>query len=388
MIRFLISCGGTGGHLSPGIALAEGLRARGHESRLLISRKQVDARLSGKYPDLGFERMPGTGFSWRPLALVRCGFSQAQAFWFCARLIRRFRPQAVIGFGGFTSAPLVLAAWISGVPAALHESNRVPGLAVRTLGRLARRVYLPPGITIPGIRAAVTRHAGQPVRREIARRPQAEARAALGLDPHQRLLVVLGGSQGAGPLNAWVREHRTALAAAGIQLYVVTGMGKGEEAVLESATRSGAKVRAVFVPFSDRMADLMSAADFVLSRAGAGTLAELIRCETPAILVPYPQAADDHQRANAEYFAQQGGGVVVPQARLDGLLATVLELADNDARRQEFRANLQRMDRASALEAMLSDLEGLARGETNGGERRGSGPSRAGADPRASLTAT
>ena len=99
MSRFLISCGGTGGHLSPGIALAEGLRDRGHESRLLISRKQVDARLSGKYPDLGFERMPGTGFSWRPLALARCVLSQAQAFWFCVRLIRRFRPQAVIGFG-------------------------------------------------------------------------------------------------------------------------------------------------------------------------------------------------------------------------------------------------------------------------------------------------
>jgi UDP-N-acetylglucosamine--N-acetylmuramyl-(pentapeptide) pyrophosphoryl-undecaprenol N-acetylglucosamine transferase len=388
MIRFLISCGGTGGHLSPGIALAEGLRDRGHEPRLLISRKQVDARLSAKYPELGFERMPGTGFGWRPLALLRCAFSQAQAFWFCVRLIRRFRPQAVIGFGGFTSAPLVLAAWISGVPAALHESNRVPGLAVRTLGRLARRVYLPPGVTLPGIRAAVTRHAGQPVRREIARRPQAAARAALGLDPHQRLLVVLGGSQGAGPLNTWVREQREALAAAGIQLYVVTGMGKGEEAVLESTARSGAKVRAVFVPFSDRMADLMSAADLVLSRAGAGTLAELIRCETPAILVPYPQAADDHQRANAEYFAQQGGGVVVPQSRLDGLLATVLELAGNDARRQEFRKNLQRLDRASALEAMLADLEGMARGETDGGERRGSGAPRADADTRASLSAT
>lgn len=388
MSRFLISCGGTGGHLSPGIALAEGLRERGHESRLLISRKQVDARLSGKYPDLGFERMPGTGFSWRPLALVRCGFSQAQAFWFCVRLIRRFRPQAVIGFGGFTSAPLVLAAWISGVPAVLHESNRVPGLAVRTLGRLARRVYLPPGVTIPGLRAAVTRHAGQPVRREIARRPQAAARAALGLDAHQRLLVVLGGSQGAGPLNTWVREHREALAAAGIQLYVVTGMGKGEEAVLESTARSGAKVRAVFVPFSDRMADLMSAADLVLSRAGAGTLAELIRCETPAILVPYPQAADDHQRANAEYFAQQGGGVVVPQTRLHGLLATVLELAGNAPRLQEFRVNLQRLDRASALDAMLADLEGLARGETDGGEQRGSAPTRADGDTRASLSAT
>ena len=387
MSRFLISCGGTGGHLSPGIALAEGLRARGHDSRLLISRKQVDARLSAKYPELGFERMPGTGFSWRPVAFVRCVASQAQALWFCGRLIRRFRPQAVIGFGGFTSAPLVLAAWVLGVPAALHESNRVPGLAVRTLGRLARRVYLPPGIRIPGLGVAVSRHAGQPVRREISRRPPEAARAALGLDPRQRLLVVLGGSQGAEPLNAWVRNHQIALAAEGVQLYVVTGLGKGDETVVDTTSKSGARVRAVYVPFSDRMADLMSAADLVLSRAGAGTLAELVRCETPAILVPYPQAADDHQRANADYFAGQGGGVVVPQDRLDGLLATVLGLVGNDERLRAFRARLQQLDRASALEAMLADLESLARGETDGGGRHPAGSTPGEGPTRASLSA-
>src|SRR3954467_14879975 len=126
MSRFIISCGGTGGHLSPGIALAEGLRAHGHESVLLISQKKVDARLSEKYPQLRFERMPGTGFSWQPLKLLKCVASQAKAFWFCWRMIRRTRPDAVVGFGGFTSAPVVLAAWVSGVPSALHESNRVP----------------------------------------------------------------------------------------------------------------------------------------------------------------------------------------------------------------------------------------------------------------------
>src|SRR3954469_12585378 len=197
MSRFIISCGGTGGHLSPGIALAEGLRGRGHDSLLLISQKKVDARLSEKYPQLRFERMPGTGFAWHPWKLLKCVGSQTQAFWFCLKLLRRLRPETVVGFGGFTSAPLVVAAWIAGVPSALHESNRVPGLAIRTLGRLARRVYLPPGIRIPSVRAAATRHVGLPVRREIVRYPQSSARSALGLDPNQRLLVVLGGSQGA-----------------------------------------------------------------------------------------------------------------------------------------------------------------------------------------------
>src|ERR1051326_8216447 len=122
MSRFLISCGGTGGHLSPGISLAEGLAARGHTAALLVSQKKVDARLLEKYPHFRFERMPGTGFAWQPIQLARCLFSQARAFFFCLRLLREIRPDGIVGFGGFTSAPLVLAGWLVGVPSALHES--------------------------------------------------------------------------------------------------------------------------------------------------------------------------------------------------------------------------------------------------------------------------
>lgn len=361
MSRFLISCGGTGGHLSPGIALAEGLRARGHEAVLLISQKKVDARLSEKYPHLRFERMPGAGFSWRPLGLARCAVTQLQALVFCLRLLRTWRPDGVVGFGGFTSAPLVAASALRGVPSALHESNRVPGLAIRALGRLANRIYLPTGVRIPGLRAAATRHVGLPVRREIVKQPQAAARAALGLDPNQRLLVVLGGSQGASSLNDWARAQLGFFAAEGIQVYCVTGLGKGQANTVELPAKSGAAVRAHFVAFSDRMAELMSAADLVVSRAGAGTLAELIRCETPAILIPYPQAADDHQRANAAFFERQGGGIVVAQTQLAQLHAEVLDTIFNDWLLRKFRANLQRMDRANSLELMLADLEELTR---------------------------
>lgn len=361
MSRFVISCGGTGGHLSPGISLAEGLTARGHEAVLLISQKKVDARLSEKYPQLRFERMPGAGFSWRPLQLARCVVSQARAVATCVRLLRRLQPDGVVGFGGFTSAPIALAGWALGVPLALHESNRVPGLAVRTLGRLAHRVYLPPGIRLPGIRAVATRHVGLPVRREIVRQPQAAARAALGLDPNHRLLVLLGGSQGASALNDWARSQLEFFASEGIQLYCVTGLGKGREGAVELKTKAGAPIRSIFVPFSDRMAELMSAADLVVSRAGAGTLAELIRCETPAILIPYPHAADDHQRANAAFFERQGGGIVVAQTAVGTLKAEVLDVIFNDWLLRKFRGNLRRMDRANSLDLMLADLEELAR---------------------------
>ncbi len=360
MSRFLIACGGTGGHLSPGIALAEGLATRGHETVLLVSRKKVDARLLEKYPHLRFERMPGSGFSMHPVGFLRCLVTQTQAFFFCLRLLRAWRPDGIVGFGGFTSASIVTAGRLLRVPVALHESNRVPGLAIRVFGRFAQRVYLPAGIFINGVGASATRHIGLPVRREIFRSPPAPARAALGLASNQKLLVVLGGSQGSGALNEWARTQLGALAAEGIQVYCVTGLGKGDDCTLELKTKAGAPVHAHFVAFSDRIGELLSAADLVVSRAGAGSLAELMRCETPAILVPYPQAADDHQRANAAFFERQGGGIVVEQAQLDRLLAEVHDLIFNEWLLQKFRSNLQRMDRANSLELMLRDLEALA----------------------------
>jgi len=363
--RFLISCGGTGGHLSPGIALAEGLLGRGHSASLLISRKKVDARLIEKYPHLSFERIPGRPFSWGPVRLARCLGSQAQAVAFCLRLVRQRRPDVMVGFGGFTSAPLVIAGRLRGVPVALHECNRVPGLATRFLGPLATRVYLPIGLRL-GVGAAATRHVGLPVRREIVPRPRASSRAILGLDPNQKVLALLGGSQGATVLNDWARQHFALLASEGIQVYCVTGLDKGAAEVHELQTRPGAPVRAIFTPFCDRISELLSAADLVVSRAGAGTLAELVRCETPAILVPYPHAADNHQRANADFFERQGGGLVVDQAMLGELHAEVRDVIFNDWLLRKFRGNLRRMDRASPLELILRDLEEIAAGRPAG----------------------
>jgi UDP-N-acetylglucosamine--N-acetylmuramyl-(pentapeptide) pyrophosphoryl-undecaprenol N-acetylglucosamine transferase len=358
--KFLISCGGTGGHLAPGIALAEELRDRGHEVRLLISQKRVDARLIEKYPELNFVCLPGTGFSWRPIQLLRCGLGQLLALWSTWRLVKRMRPDTVVGFGGFTSAPLVIAAWLSGVPCALHESNRVPGLAVRKLGRWAQRVYLPSGISIEKISALKTRHVGMPLRREMTRQSRELASAALGFEPAHRLLVILGGSQGASVLNEWAREHLTALAAEGIQVLVVTGLGKGAESQVELRTKAGAPLRAIFTPFTDQMAVVLSAADLVVSRAGAGTLAELVRCGTPAILVPYPLAADDHQRANADFFERQGGGFIRAQTDRAGLLDQVLTVMGNERCRQKLRANLNRINNMNTIDLLVADLEAMA----------------------------
>ncbi len=361
MSRFLISCGGTGGHVSPGISLAEGLTARGHEVTLLISMKRVDSRLVEKYPKLHFERMPGAGFSWGPAGMARFAASGVAALRLCMRLMDARRPDVVVGFGGFTSAPAAMAGRLRGIPVALHEANRVPGRAVRLFGRFAQRVYLPLGVRIPSVGAAATRHAGLPVRSEIVRMPAAAARQALGLDPKAKVLAVFGGSQGATALNKWARSSLEALASERIQVVCVTGLGKGDAETLVLKSKSGEPVKAVFIPFCDGVAELLSAADLVVSRAGAGTISELIRCETPAILIPYPHAASDHQRANAAFFERQGGGMVVEESSMGSLQSEVLDVVFNEWLLRQFHGNLRRMDRSNSLEVMLADLEDLAR---------------------------
>jgi UDP-N-acetylglucosamine--N-acetylmuramyl-(pentapeptide) pyrophosphoryl-undecaprenol N-acetylglucosamine transferase len=233
-------------------------------------------------------------------------------------------------------------------------------MAIRLMGRFARRVYLPYGIRLRGVGVAATLNIGLPVRREIARVPRAQARAALGLDPNQKVLVILGGSQGASVLNDWARSNLPLFAAEGIQVVCVTGLGKGEPETRDLRTRAGAPVRAVFMPFCDRMGDLLSAADLAVSRAGAGTIAEFIRCETPSILVPYPHAANDHQRPNAGFVERQGGGIVVDQGRIADLHSEVLDVIFNDWLLTKFCSNLRRMDRADAGDVMVRDLEEIA----------------------------
>jgi UDP-N-acetylglucosamine--N-acetylmuramyl-(pentapeptide) pyrophosphoryl-undecaprenol N-acetylglucosamine transferase len=159
-----------------------------------------------------------------------------------------------------------------------------------------------------------------------------------------------------------VEQSLESLAGEGIQVYCVTGLGKGEDRVVELKSKTGAIVRARFVAFSDRIGELLSAADLVVSRAGAGTLVELTRCTTPAILVPFPEAADDHQRANAAHFELQGGGLAVEQARLAVLKSKVLEVIFNDELLKNSAPTSSEWTGANSLDFMLDDLEGIAAG--------------------------
>lgn len=361
MRRALIACGGTGGHMAPGIALAEELVSRNWECTLLISNKQVDSRLVRKYSQFNYATVDGKPFSVRPDRLVGFLVSLVRGTATCRKLLRSSRADIVIGFGGFLSMPAMLAGLFAGIPTAIHEANRVAGRVTRITTLFARRIYLPNGVSVRTKRKSRIRYVGMPVRREIHSQSKSLAKQKLGLDSKKKLLVVMGGSQGAESLNQWVKNSLASLAQKEIQVFCLTG-GSQADSSLTIKSPKGEEVRSIFQKFSDDMATIFSAADLVVSRSGAGSIAEMMRCRAPGILVPYPYSADDHQVANAESFERLGCGMQISQEYLSGMLDEVKDLIFNDSLLQKFRRNLELADRTNVQAFIADDIERIVSG--------------------------
>lgn len=354
MSRVLLACGGTGGHLAPGIALAQRLTDEGHDCLLMVSSKAVDAQMTAHYARLKF--VPGRGRGFGPGLLNKLRFFPALlgAVWSAHQLLRTFRPQALVCFGGFMSVGPALAARLHGVPVLVHEANRRPGKAVRLIARFARSIHLPAGVRLPGLAAERQHDSGYPVRSEM--RPVAKdlARRALGFPLMGRLILITGGSQGAAPLNRWLEANLENLAERGVHALCLTGPG-GRAERLE---RPGSVVQ--FLPFCHQMAAAYSAADLAVTRAGAGTLAELATCRTPAILVPLPHAADDHQTANALHAAASGAALMLPERDLADLSALAFDCLGDKAKLAALRDGLALADAANRWEELCLETVRLA----------------------------
>ena len=369
MSKIIIACGGTGGHLAPGIAVAEVLQERGHVCLLLISHKQVDSALVEKYSHLNFVKTPGRAFTGSLLQRLSFLGSLVSGFFTSRRMLREQASDIVLLFGGFLSLGLGLAARTRGIPVALHEANCHPGKAVRMIKHLSTRIYLPDGVRLRGVPPENIRYFDYPVRKDIKHSLKADAWNRLGLSVPNKLLVVIGGSQGATALNEWVEQNFGLLAKAGISVYCVTGLGNSAARTIHEIGKGGADTTATFVPFSSSMGDVISAADLIVSRAGAGSIAEIIRCRCPSILVPYPYAADDHQKANALAHEREGAGISLSQDKLNELSSEVCDLMFNDCLLAKFKSNLERLDRFDSSERIADDLlvlchsEAIAKGE-------------------------
>lgn len=368
MRNVVIACGGTGGHLTPGIALAQSLEEKGYPTWLFISQKSVDSRLSSKYPGLTFQSMPGAPFVKTPLGLVRFVRGFVHSFLRGHRFFGKVHADALVAFGGFSSFGPAMAARARKMPIFIHEANRSVGKAVRFLASRSTRIYLPAGMRVDGVSPDRIRHVGYPLRHDFRRIPRERARKRLGIANRERLLVVLGGSQGASALNKWVKNHLTTLADEGIATYCLTGMNKESTGVLQLDGPDGLPVTSRFISFTDEMNVVLSSADLVISRAGAGAIAEIIRCRVPSILVPYPYAADNHQLLNAKYLEEKGGGVVCMEENLShSLWKEVREAMFNEEFRGIVRRNLFALDDGEAAARMSMDIRHCLNGQSEEG---------------------
>ncbi len=355
-LKVMIACGGTGGHLFPGIAVAQQLRRMGHHPVLLISRKSVDAEASSKYGDLEFHTVPAIAKP-KTLSLKMPGFlwKLAATYVRCKRILRREKADVVVGMGGFTSLPPVRAGHVLGLRAYVHDSNALPGKANRMTARWCDKVLL--GLKeaaryFPG-RDCVT--VGTPVREELTRLPErGEARQRLGLPAEGTLILVVGGSQGAKNLNSLIVAAAKSDAAAH---YLIIAGRQDEARVRELA---GGAVNITVMGFCSDMAAAYAAADGVITRSGGSTLTELAGIGKASLLVPFPFAADDHQTHNARVFADHGAAELCRQADLREATIHdfVRKIIMNDAARGRMEAAMRSLARPDAAEAIARVIVG------------------------------
>lgn len=370
MCRILIAASGTGGHLFPGLVLAQVFRQRDRAAEVTFvgTARGLEARL-----------VPRAGFPLETIeiaGLKRVGWRQAlgtllwrlpKSLLQCWRILRRRRPDVVIGIGGYTSGPLVLMAALCGIPTLILEPNAHPGFTNRVLIHFVRAaaVAFPETAAFFGKKARVT---GNPVRPEffaLADQARRSERA--------RHILIFGGSQGSRALNERMVEALPRLFATlrdrGSELEVTAVHQTGERDIAwvrAAYERAGVEEKVTVVPFLEDMPREMARADLVICRAGATTVAELTAAGKPAILIPLPTAADDHQRKNAEALERAGAARCVLQndATPEVLAQMMAELLEDPARLEAMAQRSRRLARPDATEAILALAEEVRRGSS------------------------
>ncbi len=358
-MRIVIAGGGTGGHLFPGIAIAEEVMARGDTNEVVFvgTKKGIEHRilagLGYELQEIDIEGVKGRGLK----ALIKVTYQIPHSMWQSRQILKRFCPDVVIGVGGYASGPAVITARILGIPAAIAEQNAVPGITNRILGKFANLIFVTYAQTkewFPPGRVIVS---GNPVRKVFA-----STRAQSKEEKQYKQLLIFGGSQGAAAINKNVIAMMPLLQRMKDKLRVLHQTGDRElEMVREAYEQFG--LNAQVTPFIVNMAAAYAAADLVICRAGATSLAEITAAGKAAVLIPYPWAANDHQTKNAEALAAAGAAVMINENELTGeKLFGVIDglLADNQKLRQMEEASLKLSNIKAAVKIVDACME-LAR---------------------------
>ncbi|MFW6381163.1 MAG: undecaprenyldiphospho-muramoylpentapeptide beta-N-acetylglucosaminyltransferase [Bacillota bacterium] len=367
-MKIIVSGGGTGGHIYPALAVARGLRQKGWEILYLGSEGGLEQRVvPGHNIELKLIRVnplprsPGLKLA-KALAVGVRGLFQAN------RHIRDFKPDLVLGTGGYVAGPVLLAASLRGCPTLIHEQNVYPGITNRLLAYTADRVALNFRAAreyFPRNRQGKFVVTGNPVRREILEASRTRSLAELGLADNCKTLLVFGGSQGASTINRALLDCLDDLLRLDwLQIIFITGDREypGVEAELKSrGLESPVESGLVIKPYLEHMEWAYAAADLVLYRAGATGLAEITARGLPAILVPYPHATGDHQHFNARNMADQGAALMIEDGDLTGdrLCSVLLELLGDESKLQEMSKASSRLGHPEATDLIIREIENM-----------------------------
>ena len=358
-LRLLLTGGGTGGHLFPAVATAEQVRTVLPESSVLFlgTRRRLD-RDSLARSGFSVKTIHSYGFKGKNLwelakALLVLPFSLLES---CYHILR-FNPDVVMGVGGYVTGPVVAAAWMLRRPTLIHEQNSVPGLANRKLGRLVDCICLSLPQSEKYFPAGKTVLTGNPVRRKII-----EAGSRRGGGEGRRTLLILGGSQGAHAVNEMVVEALRGGVEAFSSIRVIHQTGRDDEEMVKAAYEELGIDHEV-APFFTDMAGLYGQADLIVSRAGATTLAEIGVVGRPAVLIPYPYAADNHQEKNGAWYVESGAALMFVQSDLtpQRLAEEILRIINDQHRLDAMSEAMKKLGISNAAERIVDLCQELAR---------------------------
>jgi len=354
-MRLIIAGGGTGGHLFPGIAVAQEFLARGTGNEVLFvgTERGIEARM---LPKLGYRLetisasgVKGFGTGRKIMGALRMLYGYAQS----RKILKEFKPDLVLGVGGYASAPLVLAARGLGIRRFIHEQNATPGLANKVLGRIADGIFISMPESAAFFPESRTQMTGNPIRHEILWSFQ--ERTERKGDVFR--LLVFGGSAGAHRINTTLIESLPHLAKFAGKLKIVHQTGEKDLDQIVRGYRA-AGFDAEVVPFIDDMAKAYADADLVICRAGATTIAEVTACGKACVFIPFPFATDDHQRKNAESLLKRDAGFMILEEDLTGesLAGEIVTLMNEPEKLDEVEKNARSLAQLDAAQAIVAAM--------------------------------
>ena len=363
-MRVIISGGGTGGHIYPALAIAEGLRQRVDANILYVGtaqglESQVVPQRGWRFQTLKAGALDRSS----PIKALKSVIGVPSSLRSARQLIERFRPDLILGTGGYVSFPVLMAGACSGIKTAIHEQNAVPGIANRILAPRVDLVMLTFPEAADRMRCRQVEHTGLPVRPEILQAEATTARQRWGINAEDFVLLVFGGSLGAISIN------RVMLGllefAKNDKMNILWVCGKNNYESLSQQVRvhleKSGPLRLQLHPYIDRMEDALAVADLAICRAGASTVSELQALGVPAILVPYPYAAENHQFENAVALVRRQAAILIKDENLQAasLYSQVKDLRSNPQQLKELGDNIKKIGHPEALETIVELLIGL-----------------------------